>query len=91
MRPIKKTNGEYNMKRALELQAMGVPGFTKEDIAKADGHWPSVDPTTGMLLKSKDHPTIKLEFISTMLNPNVGKLRVDPEGYFGESQLKYKK
>jgi hypothetical protein len=91
MRPIKKTNGEYNMERALELQAMGVPGFTEEDIAKADGHWPSVDPTTGMLLKSKDHPTIKLEFISTMLNPNVGKLRVDPEGYFGESQLKYKK
>ena len=82
---------DYNMERALELRAMGVPGFTKEDVAKADGHFPSVDPTTGMLLKSMDHPTVILEFLATMLDPNVGKLRVDPEGYFGESQLKYKK
>jgi|TARA_Y100000114_G_scaffold59683_1_gene54658 hypothetical protein len=82
---------DYNMKRALELRAMGVPGFTEEDVAKADGHFPSVDPTTGMLLKSMDHPTVILEFLATMLDPSVGQLSIDPEGYFGEKQLRYTK
>ena len=69
---------DYNMKRALEL------GYKPDE----DGHYPSVDHETGMLLKSKQHPTVKLEFMSQMLSPD-RKLIANPTGYFGENQLQY--
>ena len=69
---------DYNMKRALEL------GYKPDE----DGHYPSVDHETGMLLKSTKHPTVKLEFISQMLSPK-RKLVANPTGYFGEYQLQY--
>tara|TARA_Y100000816_G_scaffold292074_1_gene285699 strand:+ start:156 stop:1568 length:1413 start_codon:yes stop_codon:yes gene_type:complete len=69
---------DYNMKRALEL------GYKPDE----DGHYPSVDHETGMLLKSKQHPTVKLEFMSQMLSPE-RKLVANPTGYFGDYQLQY--
>ena len=74
----KLKKGNYNMARALEL------GYKPDAL----GHYPSVDSETGMLLKSKKHPTIVKEFISQMHNPNV-KLIVNPSGYFGANQLQY--
>ena len=68
----------YNMARALEL------GYEPD----ASGHYPSVDYKTGMLLKSKKHPTMIKEFISQMYNPNI-KLIANPSGYFGADQLQY--
>ena len=41
-----------------------------------------------MLLKSKEHPTVKLEFMSQMLSPE-RKMIANPTGYFGENQLQY--
>ena len=69
---------DYNMKRALEL------GYKPDE----DGHYPSVDHETGMLLKSKQHPTVKLEFMSQMLSPE-RKMVANPTGYFGDYQLQY--
>ena len=74
----KLKKGNYNMARALELDY-------KPD---ASGHYPSVDNETGMLLKSKKHPTMVKEFISQMHNPNI-KLIANPSGYFGADQLQY--
>jgi|TARA_R100000027_G_scaffold24915_1_gene18119 uncharacterized membrane protein (UPF0127 family) len=73
-----QAGGDYNMARAKEL------GY-KPDAA---GHYPSVDHETGMLLKSKVHPTAKLEFMSQMLSPE-RKMIANPTGYFGENQLQY--
>lgn len=73
-----QSGGDYNMARAQEL------GY-KPDAA---GHYPSVDHETGMLLKSKEHPTVKLEFMSQMLSPE-RKMIANPTGYFGENQLQY--
>ena len=42
---------DYDMKRALEI------GYK----ADATGHWPSVDNTTGIFLKSPNHPSVNLE------------------------------
>jgi len=79
-RPIeqKQSGGNYNMARAQEL------GYKPD----ATGHYPSVDHKTGMLLKSKEHPTVKLEFMSQMLSPE-RKMIANPTGYFGENQLQY--
>ena len=74
----KLKKGNYNMARALEL------GYEPD----ASGHYPSVDYKTGMLLKSKNHPTMIKEFISQMYNPNI-KLIANPSGYFGADQLQY--
>jgi tRNA U34 2-thiouridine synthase MnmA/TrmU len=74
----KPKKGNYNMARALEL------GYKPD----ASGHYPSVDEETGMLLKSKKHPTVVKEFISQMHNPNI-KLIANPSGYFGADQLQY--
>lgn len=70
--------GDYNYERAKEL------GYKPD----ATGHYPSVDHETGMLLKSKEHPTVKLEFMSQMLSPE-RKMIANPTGYFGENQLQY--
>jgi hypothetical protein len=69
---------DYNMARAKEL------GYKRD----TEGHLPSVDHETGMLLKSKEHPTVKLEFMSQMLSPE-RKMIANPTGYFGENQLQY--
>lgn len=73
-----QSGGDYNMARAQEL------GYKPD----ATGHYPSVDYETGMLLKSKEHPTVKLEFMSQMLSPE-RKMIANPTGYFGENQLQY--
>lgn len=73
-----QAGGDYNMARAKEL------GYKPD----ATGHYPSVDDETGMLLKSKEHPTVKLEFMSQMLSPE-RKMIANPTGYFGENQLQY--
>ena len=73
-----QAGGDYNMARAQEL------GYKPD----ATGHYPSVDHETGMLLKSKEHPTVKLEFMSQMLSPE-RKMIANPTGYFGENQLQY--
>jgi len=73
-----QAGGDYNMARAKEL------GYKPD----ATGHYPSVDHETGMLLKSKEHPTVKLEFMSQMLSPE-RKMIANPTGYFGENQLQY--
>lgn len=91
---VKKSNGkpDYNMERAMELRAMGIPGFTEEDVEAAGGHFPSVDPTTGMLLKSAKHPTIIKELLHGYLGADVYKdmrLVKNPEGFFGEDQFQY--
>ena len=84
--------GDYNMERAMELRAMGEPGFTEEDVAAAGGHFPSVDPITGMFLKSAKHPTVIKELLHGHLGADVYKdydIVKNPEGYFGEDQLQY--
>ena len=76
-----KDKGDYNMARAEEL------GYTPED-----GHWPSVDYTNGMWLKSAKHPTAVKELLHGYLGADVYKtndLVTNPEGYFGEDQLQY--
>ena len=73
----------YNMQRALEL------GYTPDET----GHWPSVDSTNGMWLKSTQHPTAWMESMyGYQLNPEVYKnynIVYNPEGYFGDNQLQY--
>ena len=32
----------------------------KAGLKKEDGHWPSRDPKTGLILKGTNHPTFKL-------------------------------
>jgi len=75
--------GYYNQKRADEL------GYVRDET----GHLPSVDHTTGMFLKSKEHPTAWMEYLyGYTLNPELNKntnVVVNPEGYFGENQLQY--
>ena len=83
---------DYNMERAMELRAMGVAGFTEEDVAAAGGHFPSVDPTNGMLLKSAKHPTVIKELLHGYLGGDAYKdmkLVRNPSGFFGEDQLQY--
>jgi len=89
MKPIKRGKEQtqpdlatlYNMLRALEL------GYEPED-----GHWPSVDYTNGMWLKSTKHPTAIKELLYGYLSGNHYKthdLVSNPKGYFGEDQLQY--
>ena len=90
----KKSNGkpDYNMERAMELRAMGIPGFSEKDVEAAGGHFPSVDPTTGMFLKSAKHPSVVLELLHGYLGKDVHKdmkLVRNPEGFFGEDQFQY--
>jgi uncharacterized membrane protein (UPF0127 family) len=82
----KQTGGakeDYNMARAQEL------GYKPD----ATGHYPSVDDETGDYLKSKKHPTAWKEYLHSQLSldPFFRKNTTvaDPEGYFGENQLKY--
>ena len=75
---------DYNTKRAEEL------GYTRDKT----GHLPSVDVETGDWLKSMDHPTSWKEYMEYSLNPKLQKelqLGSNPEGYFGDRQLKYYK
>lgn len=77
-----KDKGDYNMARALEL------GYEPNE----EGHWPSVDDTNGMWLKSTKHPTMTKEFLYGYLSGDHYKthdLVINPEGYFGENQLQY--
>lgn len=87
-----KRKPDYNMERALELREMGIEGFTEEDVAAAGGHFPTVDPITGMFLKSAKHPTVIRELLQGYLGADVFKnlmLVKNPEGYFGEDQFQY--
>ena len=87
-----QNGGDYNMKRAMELRAMDEPGFTEEDVAAADGHFPSVDPITGMFLKSAKHPTVVKELLEGHLGGDVYKdfdIVRNPDGHFGKDQLQY--
>jgi hypothetical protein len=81
--PIKKDDGKYNMQRAIEL------GYEPDER----GHWPSVDYTNGMWLKSKDHPTAWMEYLyGHTLNPELNRTTnvvVNPQGHFGNNQLQY--
>jgi len=52
-----KETPDYNLKRAWEL------GYTPDKT----GHLPTVDNQTGQFLKSKGHPTLKLEGIPFVL------------------------
>lgn len=77
-----QSGGEYNMNRALEL------GYT----ADKTGHWPSVDYTNGMWLKSSQHPTAIKEFLHGYLDGDHYKTHnivTNTQGYFGENQLQY--
>jgi hypothetical protein len=81
--PKVEKSGDYNYSLARE------EGYGPDK----EGHWPSfvyneMSENWGTWLKSKDHPTAKLEFMSTMLNPNYNP-KVDPSGYFGNDQLTY--
>jgi len=80
---VMQGGGTYNMQKALEL------GYTPDET----GHWPSVDSTNGMWLKSKQHPTAWMEYMQGYaLNPeNNRRFDVVPnvEGYFGDNQLQY--
>ena len=84
---IKRKGGvkkDYNIERAKEL------GYTRDKT----GHLPSVDVETGDWLKSMDHPTAWKEYMEYSLNPKLQKefqLGSNPEGYFGDRQLKYYK
>lgn len=75
------TGDDYNYRKALE---------SGETPSPEDGHWGSVaGDGSNVVLKSKNHPTIKHEFIPTMMDPN-WKMVGDPEGFFGEdNSMKY--
>lgn len=75
------TGDDYNYGKALE---------SGETPSPEDGHWGSVaGDDSNVVLKSKDHPTIKHEFIPTMMDPG-WKMVGDPEGFFGEdNSMKY--
>ncbi len=75
------TGDDYNYRKALE---------SGETPSPEDGHWGSVaGDGSNVVLKSKDHPTIKHEFIPTMMDPD-WKMVGDPEGFFGEdNSMKY--
>lgn len=78
-----RTQGEnYNMDRAVEL------GYNADET----GHWPSVDYTNGMWLKSSAHPTAIKELLHGYLGSDHYKtheLTTNRRGYFGKDQLQY--
>ncbi len=52
----------------------------------------TVDPITGMFLKSAKHPTVVKELLEGHLGGDVYKdfdIVRNPDGYFGEDQLQY--
>ena len=81
---------DYNLRGAYEA---GMKPMWDE--MSQSYHLGSVDVKTGNWLKSMDHPTAWMEYKQYYLTP--GRFRqeyapiVDPEGYFGEKQLKYVK
>ncbi len=82
----KKNKGNYNYAAAIKAGLKPGP----------DGHWDSVDPTTGYFLKSKQHPSLheeinwfKSQGKDSTFGPHTHKIVTDPTGYFGEDQLRY--
>lgn len=71
--------------------AAGAPGGI--DPGDGEFHGASVDPNTGMWLKSKEHSTAWKEHLGAQLSPDPffkkNMAVVNPEGYFGENQLQY--
>ena len=68
---VKKQKGGYNLERARELN---VPQKAPDDynmLVANRPHWGSVDPETGMWLKSKQHPTAWMEYKKYALNPEL--------------------
>lgn len=78
----------YNVKGWL---AAGAPGGI--DPGDGEFHGASVDPNTGMWLKSKNHPTAWKEHLGAQLSPDPffkeNMSVVNPEGHFGKNQLQY--
>ena len=78
----------YNVKGWM---AAGRPGGI--DPGDGEFHGASVDPYTGMWLKSKNHPTAWKEHLHSQLSPDPffkeNMSVVNPEGHFGENQLQY--
>jgi len=78
----------YNTKGWL---AAGAPGGI--DPGDGEFHGASVDPNTGMWLKSKNHSTAWKEHLGAQLSPDQffkeNMAVVNPEGYFGNNQLQY--
>ena len=89
---VKKQKGGYNLERARELN---VPQKAPDDynmLVANRPHWGSVDPETGMWLKSKQHPTAWMEYKKYALNPELQKkynVVANPEGPLGKDQLQY--
>jgi len=82
----KKNKGNYNYAAAIKAGLKPGP----------DGHWQSIDPTTGYFLKSKQHPTLHKEIDwfksqgkDSTFGPHTHKIVTDPTGYFGKDQLRY--
>ena len=71
--------------------AAGAPGGI--DPGDGEFHGASVDPNTGMWLKSKEHSTAWKEHLGAQLSPDQffkeNMSVVNPEGYFGDNQLQY--
>ena len=68
----KKSNGnpDYNMERAMELRAVGIPGFSEKDV-EAAGDIPFSRSNHRHVLKSAKHPSVILELLHGYLGEDV--------------------